>query len=171
MSDKPTRYLRFDGWERLEHTVLIISFTVLSVTGLPQKWPDSYWGNLLIQLMGGIEWTRMIHHAAAVILILSTLYHVLAVTYRILVLRRPMTLLPRWRDAKDAAQALFYNLGRVTDPPRMGRYTFGEKFEYCALESHRDCPLLPGAVHSCGQGCPWRRGAAGRAGHHHVAHV
>ena len=35
---------------------------------MPQKWPDSFWGNLLIQAMGGIEWTRVIHHAAAVVL-------------------------------------------------------------------------------------------------------
>ena len=133
MSSKPSRYLRFDRWERIEHGVLIFSFTVLTITGLPQKWPDSVWGNALIQLMGGIEWTRILHHTAAVILIISALYHLLAVTYRIFVLKWPLTMLPTWTDAKNGAQALAYNLGRALQPPKMGRYTFGEKLEYWAV--------------------------------------
>ena len=64
-----------NGVKSIEHGLLIFSFTVLTISGIPQKWPDSFWGNAMIQMMGGIEWTRVIHHTAAVILILEALYH------------------------------------------------------------------------------------------------
>ena len=37
------------------------------------------------------------------------------------------------QDLKDGLQALLYNLGLAKTPPKMGRYTFEEKFEYWAF--------------------------------------
>ena len=38
MSDTKKNYLRFDVAQRFEHLLLIISFTLLALTGLPQKY-------------------------------------------------------------------------------------------------------------------------------------
>lgn len=133
MSNSVKTYLRFNVWQRLEHGLLLISFTVLAVTGLPQKYADTGWADTLIQLLGGIETTRQIHHLAAILLMLGTIYHGAVITYKIFVLRLPLTMLPGWQDVKDGLQALANNLGLAPSQPSMGRYTFGEKFEYWAV--------------------------------------
>jgi len=126
-------YLRFNQWQRLEHITLIVSFTVLAVTGLPQKYSSQAWASTMIGGMGGIEATRLIHHAAAVILLIGTIYHFTAVSYKIFVKRVAMTMLPSFQDAKDGLQNLAYNVGIAKRLPQMGRYTFGEKVEYWAV--------------------------------------
>jgi hypothetical protein len=63
----------------------------------------------------------------------ATLYHLLDLAYRLLVRRRPLSMLPRFQDLKDAWGTVLYNLGRGAGRPRMGRYTFEEKVEYWAL--------------------------------------
>ncbi|RME69459.1 MAG: cytochrome C, partial [Chloroflexi bacterium] len=113
--------------------MLILSFTVLAVSGLPQKYPDTGWGSTLIALMGGIESTRIIHHTAAIVLMVETVFHFLDVFYKVWVKRTPMTIMPGWQDVKDAWQAFMYNWGFADEPPKMGRYTFAEKAEYWAL--------------------------------------
>ncbi len=71
MSKVAERYPRFDRAQRIEHGLLVLSFTILSISGLPQKYPDTGWGQWMIWLMGGIETTRFIHHTAAIVLILA----------------------------------------------------------------------------------------------------
>lgn len=133
MSKGSERYPRFDTGQRIEHGLLILSFTILSITGLPQKYPDTGWGEGMIWLMGGIELTRFIHRAAAIVLILGSIYHLASVGYRLVVQRVQMSMLPGWKDVVDAVQSLGYNFGLVKEPPQMGRYTYGEKVEYWAV--------------------------------------
>ncbi|HRW03964.1 MAG TPA: cytochrome b/b6 domain-containing protein [Caldilineaceae bacterium] len=133
MSEKAQTYRRFDRWQRIEHGLLILSFTVLTLTGLPQKYSMTYWGSALIWLFGGIEVTRLIHRGAAILLMLETIYHAVAVSYKVLVRRVRLTMLPSWRDIVDGFHAMAYNVRLAKTPPRMGRYTFGEKVEYWAV--------------------------------------
>ena len=127
------RVRRFDTGQRIEHLVLVAGFVVLSISGVPQKYPDSRWGEFFIGLMGGIERVRLIHHTAAIVLILGTIYHLVAVAYKIYVKRVNLTMMPSVRDAQDGIQTLAYNLHMSPTHPRMGRYTFGEKIEYWAV--------------------------------------
>ena len=133
MSEIQNKYRRFSAGQRVEHILLILSFTVLSITGLPQKYPDSVWGGLMIQWMGGIEFVRIIHRISATVLMAETIYHTFAVTYKVWVKRMPLTMMPGLQDAKDALQTLLYNFRISAQPPQMGRYTFGEKVEYWAV--------------------------------------
>ena len=87
----------------------------------------------MIMGMGGIETVRIIHRMAAVVLILETIYHFGALSYKLYVKRVSMTMLPSIQDAKDGIQTLGYNIGVVKTPARMGRYSFGEKVEYWAV--------------------------------------
>ena len=57
---------RFSLAQRIEHFVLLITFNVLALTGLPQKYPSTGWAQRLITLMGGIETTRLVHRLTAV---------------------------------------------------------------------------------------------------------
>lgn len=133
MHNAQPQYDRFNLLQRIEHGVLLVSFTVLAITGLPQMFALQPWAVFMISSMGGIETGRIIHRIAAVLLIVGTLYHFVAVAYRVFVRRVAMTMLPGWQDVKDGLQALGYNVGLVKTPPRMGRYNFGEKIEYWAV--------------------------------------
>lgn len=133
MSEAQHQYHRFDLSQRIEHIVLLASFTILSITGLPQMFSLQPWATFMINAMGGIETVRIIHRTSAVLLILGTIYHFGALTYRIYVKRVALTMLPGLQDAKDGLQTLGHNVGLVKTPPRMGRYNFGEKVEYWAV--------------------------------------
>ena len=132
-SPAPRTYRRFAVTQRIEHLVMLLSFTTLAITGLPQKFAANGVSIFLIRLVGGIENMRSIHHVAATLLMLSAIYHIIAAGYNIFVLRRSVTMLPTIKDAKDAWQSFVYNIGLRKSRPQMGRYTFEEKAEYWAL--------------------------------------
>jgi formate dehydrogenase gamma subunit len=130
---KRDKYARFSRMDRIEHAVLLTSFTVLVITGIPQKFSTYLWANWMIAAMGGIEMVRVIHRASAIVLMVGTIYHFLAIGYKLYVKRVELTMLPSLQDAKDAIQTLGYNVRLVKRPPYMGRYAFGEKVEYWAV--------------------------------------
>ncbi len=127
------RYLRFRLSYRIQHLIMLISFTTLAVTGLPQKYPDTGWALAIFRALGGIEQARVIHHTAAVILALISLYHVVDVGYHVFVLKRRPSMLPSSKDIADFIQSVKYNLGMSNEPPLYDRYNFIEKIEYWAL--------------------------------------
>ncbi|HEX8917643.1 MAG TPA: hypothetical protein VF898_04010, partial [Chloroflexota bacterium] len=112
---------------------MLLSFTTLAITGLVQKYALSSVSIFIIGLWGGVENVRTTHHVAAIVLMLVAIYHVLALGYKIFVLRRPLSMLPGFQDVKDALTAFTYNLGLRKTGAQMGRYTFEEKAEYWAL--------------------------------------
>jgi cytochrome b subunit of formate dehydrogenase/mono/diheme cytochrome c family protein len=112
---------------------LLLSFTTLGLTGLPQKFASSGISVSFIRLIGGIENLRSIHHVAAIVMLLGTAWHLLVFGYMAYVRRTRLSMLPSLQDAKDGLQAFMYNLGFSKTPPQMGRYTFEEKMEYWAF--------------------------------------
>ncbi|HEX2996019.1 MAG TPA: cytochrome b/b6 domain-containing protein [Anaerolineales bacterium] len=134
MSNALTRtYERFPLARRIEHWVMMLSFTTLALTGLPQKFSSSPVSIAFVGILGGIENLRWIHHFAAIVMMLGTAWHILVFGYLAYVRRTRFTMLPSLQDAKDAWQAFLYNIGRAKTPPQMGRYTFEEKMEYWAF--------------------------------------
>jgi cytochrome b subunit of formate dehydrogenase/mono/diheme cytochrome c family protein len=134
MSEKsPSYYERFSLTQRIEHIVMLTSFTILAVTGLPQKFPLNGLSQAIVKLVGGIENLRGIHHVAAIVLILVSLYHVLILGYDLYVKRVRMSMLPTLRDGQNALQAFLYNIGLAKQRPQVGRFGFEEKAEYWAL--------------------------------------
>jgi cytochrome b subunit of formate dehydrogenase/mono/diheme cytochrome c family protein len=134
MSEHTTRsYERFPLARRIEHLVMLLSFTTLGLTGLPQKYPSSGISIAFVDLLGGIETLRTIHHFAAVVMMVGTAWHLLVFGYMAYVRRTRLSMLPSLQDIKDGWQALMYNLGFAKTFPQMGRYTFEEKMEYWAF--------------------------------------
>jgi cytochrome b subunit of formate dehydrogenase len=126
-------YVRFTWSQRVQHIALMASFTLLALTGLPQRYPASGIGEALIAALGGIESVRIVHRVAAVVMMATGIVHLLDVAWRVLVLRRPLSMWPALLDLRDLVQTVRYNLGRAAERPRMGRYTFEEKLEYLSL--------------------------------------
>ena len=53
-----TTFTRFSLSQRVEHTLLMISFTMLCLTGLPQRFLDAAWAQRLVSGMGGLDTVR-----------------------------------------------------------------------------------------------------------------
>ena len=133
MSKTIKTYPRFTILQRIEHVFMLLSFTILGLTGIPQRYPTNGFAASLVHLLHGVENTRNIHHLAAIALMLVTAHHILVVGYKLYVLRVRATMLPSFQDAKDAWQAFTYNIRLGKKAPKMGRYTYEEKVEYWAL--------------------------------------
>ena len=126
-------YLRFDVAQRIEHAVLIASFTLLALTGLPQKYASAGISEAMIALFGGIQMIRIVHRIAATVFLLEAVYHAVVVGYKLFVMRLAPSMLPGIKDATDAINTATYNLGISKKAPKLPRYNFAEKMEYWAM--------------------------------------
>jgi cytochrome b subunit of formate dehydrogenase len=125
--------LRMTWCERGQHYVLLVTFLLLSVTGVVLLVPDSNVARAILAVTGGMSGRAMVHRVAAGGLIALGLGHVLwiATTARGREVFRHM--LPRWADIAHALQTVMYLLGLSTETARFNRFTFIEKFEYWAV--------------------------------------
>ena len=73
------------------------------------------------------------HRAAAIILIVSTIYHIIHLVVR----RRDRlflkAMLPQSKDIADLIQVFAYNLGFTRIEPRFAKFNYAEKVEYWAF--------------------------------------
>jgi formate dehydrogenase gamma subunit len=130
---KARKYLRFPLTYRIEHFIVLSTFTTLAITGLIQRFPTFFISEWIFVALGGVEPVRIIHRIAAIILMLEVVYHLGSTAYHTFVLRRRPAMLPTTQDLRSGIQALRYNLRLGNKRPQQGRYTFEEKFEYWAL--------------------------------------
>ncbi|MBI5962486.1 MAG: cytochrome b/b6 domain-containing protein [Chloroflexi bacterium] len=134
VAEDGTQYVvRFSLRQRIEHLVLIFSFTTLAITGLSQSFYTSALGNFVLTLLGGIDSTRQVHHIAAFVFGIQSLYHVAVFIDDAFVHRHISKMFPAWSDVTDAIQMIKFNLGLALHQPRFDRYNFEEKAEYWAL--------------------------------------
>lgn len=133
MSDQPKTYERFNIARRLEHILLILSFSTLAVTGLVQKYALNTVSISIISFLGGIEMVRIIHRVAAVIFFLEGVYHFILMAYLVYVRRKEASMMPGFKDIIDALQSFLHNFGIRKEPPKMPRYNYTEKMEYLAM--------------------------------------
>ncbi len=126
-------YTRFDKYQRLEHLIFLISFSTLGFTGLIQKYAQSPISQGFLRVLGGIENARWIHHTAAIVMMIVSIYHVVAVLYRLIVLRVPWTMAPVLADFKHLFEDVMYYFGQRKHKAYYGRYSYAEKVEYLAV--------------------------------------
>ena len=134
MDNNTRHYPRFRIGARIEHFILMVTFTILAVTGLPQMFSlTSPVARTMIELMGGIETVRIVHRWAAFFLVAGSVYHIFTSAYRLFVKRERMQMAPEKKDLTDLVDYVRYNLGLSDEHPRMAKFNFGEKAEYWAV--------------------------------------
>lgn len=115
---------------RVQHFALMISVTLLILTGLALLYRESAFGRFLIALEGGFEARGTIHRVAAGLLIFTAFYHFLYILFSRQGHEEFMQMLLRAQDFRDYGAALLYDLGLRREPPRLDRYSYREKFQY-----------------------------------------
>lgn len=129
-----TRYLqRFSRWQRLQHFCVMILFTLLCVTGLPQKFYESGWAASVIGFVGGIDRARWIHRACGLSFTGLMVVHFAVEIFRLLRGRGSLSLVPNRQDFTDAIVTLRYYLGLSDQQARFDRFDYRQKFEYWGL--------------------------------------
>jgi cytochrome b subunit of formate dehydrogenase len=132
-SDDKITITRFDISQRVEHILFLLSFSILGLTGLIQKFSTYPLSDYFIYALGGIERVRIIHHYSAVLMMIVSGYHVIVLAYKVIVLRVPWTMMPLIDDAKHVYQDVSYFIGLRKHRAYYGRYNYAEKAEYLAV--------------------------------------
>ena len=130
-----TQVVRFDVHQRIQHFLMMSSFIVLALTGLPQKFSDLGVSQSWVELLGGLKTVRHIHHIAGFVMLGDCAYHVGYLSYRIGVQRQLgcFRMIPTFQDLRDGAQMVLYFLGLAAEKPKFGRFSYLEKFDYWAV--------------------------------------
>ncbi|HLP03080.1 MAG TPA: cytochrome c3 family protein [Opitutaceae bacterium] len=146
-------FTRFTPFERFLHLMVVTSFLLLVVTGMPLKFYYTDWAKGIFDLLGGAEVARSLHRFGAIVTFAYFglhLFSLLGVLWRRRgVLRDPATgrLAPRrliaavfgpdsmvpspqdWRDFV-AHNRWFFGKG---ERPQFDRWTYWERFDYFAV--------------------------------------
>lgn len=118
---------------RIAHALTVLSFPILVVTGFALKYPESWWAHPLVAWEGQAAIRGTVHRIAALVLILSLLYHLVHLwrSPRDRAILRHM--LPKLRDVQDLLGVLRYNAGLTKERPTFGKFSYAEKMEYLAF--------------------------------------
>jgi len=126
-------FKRFTIGQRWEHTLLLISFTTLFLTGVPQKYRNMSWSQSLLSTPERLHTIQQIHHIAALLLIAEALFHLGRALILLFRRKLPGDMLPNWQDVRDAGQMLKYLLFLSKKKPSYGKYNFEQKVTYWFL--------------------------------------
>jgi cytochrome b subunit of formate dehydrogenase len=146
-------FTRFVPFERFLHFLVVSSFLLLVITGMPLKFYYTGWAKSLFQLIGGAETARTLHRFGAVVTFMYFTLHVASLigktwkgkaklrspeTGKLEVKRLwpllfgPDSMMPTWKDWTDfvAHNKWFFGKG---EKPQFDRWTYWEKFDYFAV--------------------------------------
>ncbi|MDF1544120.1 MAG: cytochrome b/b6 domain-containing protein [bacterium] len=127
-------FLRFGKNFRAQHMLMFVSVIILIITGMPLKFPElSISKFLIIDLMGGLENSTLIHRVGAVGLILVGIWHLLYTALTAIGRRDFFLMIPMPKDIKDFWHTMLYFFGRRASGPKFARFSFIEKFDYWAV--------------------------------------
>ena len=136
---KDPRYIRrFSKVHMGVHAVVIVTFLLLALTGLPLKFHEAPWAQTMVNLFGGIESARVIHRLAAIGTFGYALFHLAQLFFRGFILGEkgmlwgPKSLVPQPKDIRDMFAYLRYFV-YLGPRPAGDRWTYWEKFDYMAV--------------------------------------
>jgi formate dehydrogenase gamma subunit len=125
--------VRFSKKQRVEHLFVMLLFTLLALTGFPQKFYEAGWAAAIVNAIGGLERVRFLHRIAGILFSVATVAHIVGITVLALMRRAGMTMVPTRRDFSDAIQQISWYLGLAKEPAKFDRYDYRQKFEYWGM--------------------------------------
>ncbi len=140
MNMKSKYVLRFTRLNRILHVLMIISFLILSLTGMSLKFSYTGWAKVLSHIFGGFESAGYLHRIAAVIMIIVFVTHLVDLvrlkrkefgSWKALMLGTNSMIFNK-KDLQDFIGSLKWFIGKGPRP-EYGRWTYWEKFDYFAV--------------------------------------
>lgn len=125
--------LRMNLWFRVAHWGIMASFPTLVVTGFALKYPDTWWAKPLLLYEANAGVRGGLHRTAAVVMILSTLFHFVHLVLKKRDRKFIPAMIPTIRDATDMLDVFRYNLGLSKKEPAFAKFNYAEKMEYWAF--------------------------------------
>jgi cytochrome b subunit of formate dehydrogenase len=134
------QYVRFTRLNRLLHIVMIVSFMSLALTGMTLKFSYTQWAVVLSHFFGGFESAGFIHRAAATLMILAFLTHLVDLvrvkqrerrSWKDMVFGKDSMMFTK-KDLNDLWNSVKWFIG-LGPRPMYGRWTYWEKFDYFAV--------------------------------------
>ena len=145
-------FTRFVPFERFLHFLVVSSFLLLVVTGMPLKFYYTDWAKVIFAIIGGPETARILHRFGAVITFFYFTLHLVSLTAKAwrgrkkmhgadgkftfkqlwAVLFGPDSMFPNWQDLRDLIDHNKWFFGRGPKP-QFDRWTYWEKFDYFAV--------------------------------------
>jgi len=146
-------FTRFVPFERFLHFLVVTSFLLLVITGMPLKFYYTDWARVLFKFIGGAETARALHHFGALVTFLYFGLHLASLVGKCWkgrgnlrdpatgklqpkrlsgVLFGPDSMMPTFQDWRDfvAHNKWFFGKG---GKPTFDRWTYWEKFDYFAV--------------------------------------
>ncbi len=124
---------RLDVFVRVQHGFMAVSVIFLIITGIPVKFHDAGWAKDLMDGVGGLEVTSLIHRLAAIMLMAVSAAHLFYIAATGPGRRNFRHMLPRFSDVRDFVHNIAYFLGIRRERPRFDRFSYLEKFDYWAV--------------------------------------
>ncbi len=116
-----------------QHTILMISFITLVVSGFALTYDESFLAKVFFGWEGGFEMRGLVHRIAAVIFSLTVVWHLLYLTTSRRGREFIKDMMPLPKDFTQFWQRILYCIGRRKESPRFHRFSYVEKAEYWAL--------------------------------------
>lgn len=144
-------FIRMNLTERIQHFILIVTFSILILTGLPLIFHEMKFLKWLFSFPRSFYIRGILHRIAAIVLILNVVWHIFCATFTHRGRNNFKEMIPKFKDFKDAFELFWHNIGLARflfkhgilkkffashpywlfkSPPKCGRYSFIEKFEY-----------------------------------------
>jgi cytochrome b subunit of formate dehydrogenase len=146
-------FTRFVPFERFLHFLVVTSFLLLVITGMPLKFYYTDWARALFAVLGGAQTARTLHRFGALVTFLYFGLHVASLVGKAWKGRKsvrdpadgrlrwkrlwgvwfgPDSMMPTWQDWTDfvAHNKWFFGKG---PRPQFDRWTYWEKFDYFAV--------------------------------------
>jgi cytochrome b subunit of formate dehydrogenase len=146
-------FTRFAPFERFLHFLVVTSFLLLVITGMPLKFYYTNWAKTLFHFIGGAETARALHRFGAVVTFIYFGLHVLSLLGKCWKGRKkgrdpesgklrfkrfwgvvfgPDSMMPTKQDWRDFAAHNKWFFGKG-ERPQFDRWTYWEKFDYFAV--------------------------------------
>lgn len=106
---------------------------MLILTGVPLKFPKNEVSQFIINIFGGTEGARSVHHLFAMVMIATGIYHLFYIFWSENGRKDFFELLPRLKDLSDLINQLKYYLGFRKTKVKFRRFSYVEKFDYWAV--------------------------------------
>jgi cytochrome b subunit of formate dehydrogenase len=127
---------RFNGHFLTQHFLLMASVMLLIISAIPLyalRFTGAHWAGVMTSALGGVDLWRVVHRFAAGGLVFVCIYHVVYSLANREGRRDFMLMMPRPKDFGDLGHNLQWFFGMRKTPPRFGRFSYVEKFDYWAV--------------------------------------